>query len=102
MGLDKAGQSVRAGPQGQWISTLPQQQQQRYLQAVPGLEDDWDDQWGDRGVELVFIGRDFEGDEMRAWLEDCLLSDTEMDEDWSTYPDPFGVDEQRELALADD
>ncbi|MFC4541887.1 GTP-binding protein [Halosolutus amylolyticus] len=102
MGLDKAGQSVRAGPQGQWITTLPEQQRQRYFQAMPGLEDDWDDQWGDRSVELVFIGRDFEADEMKAWLEDCLLSDTEMDEDWGTYPDPFGVDEQRELALADD
>lgn len=101
MGLDKAGQSVRAGPQGQWIVTLPKQQQQRYLQATPGREDEWDDQWGDRGAKLVFIGRNFEAAEMKAWLEDCLLSDTEMDEDWSTYPDPFGV-EERELALADD
>ncbi len=102
MGLDKAGQSVRAGPKGQWIVNLPEQQQQRYFQAVPDLEDEWDDQWGDRGVELVFIGRDFEAAELEAWLEDCLLSDAEMDEDWNTYPDPFGVDDQRELALADD
>ena len=102
MGLDKAGQSVRAGPKGQWIVNLPKQQQQRYFQAMPALEDDWDDQWGDRGVELVFIGRDFEAAELEAWLEDCLLSDSEMEEDWNTYLDPFGVDDQRELALADD
>ncbi len=102
MGLDKAGMSVRAGPNGQWIVNLPKQQQQRYLRELPGLEDKWDDQWGDRGAELVFIGRDFEGEELRAWLEDCLLTDAEMDEDWRTYPDPFGVDEQRELALADE
>jgi len=25
-----------------------------------------------------------------------------MDADWSQYPDPFGLDDQRELALADD
>ncbi|SNR65140.1 GTP-binding protein [Halorubrum vacuolatum] len=102
MGLDKAGQSVRAGPKGQWIANLPAQQQQRYFQAVPGLEDDWDDQWGDRGVQLVFIGRDFEAAELEAWLEDCLLSDAEMDDDWNTYPDPFSLEDQRELALADD
>ncbi len=102
MGLDKAGQSVRAGPKGQWIANLPAQQQQRYFQAVPGLEDDWDDQWGDRGAQLVFIGRDFEAAELEAWLEDCLLSDAEMDDDWNTYPDPFSLEDQRELALADD
>ena len=102
MGLDKAGQSVRAGPKGQWIATLPEQQRQRYLQAMPGLEEEWDEEYGDRGVELVFIGRNFEPAELEAWLEDCLLSDAEMDDDWGEYPDPFGTEEQRELALADD
>jgi len=102
MGLDKAGQSVRAGPKGQWIATLPPRQQQRYFEAMPELEDEWDEEFGDRGVELVFIGRDFGQAELEAWLEDCLLSDAEMNDDWDRYPDPFGVDEQRELALADD
>ncbi len=102
MGLDKAGLSVRAGPKGHWIATLPKQQQQRYFQAKPELKEEWDDKWGDRGIELVFIGRDFGAGDLKSWLEDCLLSDTEMDEDWNSYPDPFGVDEQRELALADD
>lgn len=101
MGMDKAGQSVRAGPKGRWIATLPKQERERYLRAVPELEDDWDDQWGDRGVELVFIGRDFEAAELEAWLEDCVLRDSEMQEDWSKYPDLFGAEDQRELALAD-
>ncbi|MES3516706.1 MAG: GTP-binding protein [Natronomonas sp.] len=102
MGLDKAGQSVRAGPQGRWIATLPPEQQKRYLQSVPDLEDDWDEEWGDRGVELVFIGREYDPTELESRLTACLLTDAEMQEDWSTYPDPFGTDSRRELALADD
>lgn len=102
MGLDKAGQSVRAGPKGQWIASLPKQQQERYFQSMPELKAEWDDQWGDRGVELVFIGRDFERAELEAWLDDCLLSDEEMDDDWSQYRDPFGIESQQELALAED
>ncbi|MFC6753478.1 GTP-binding protein [Halorubrum tibetense] len=102
MGLDKAGQSVRAGPKGRWIATLPPQQQQRYLQTMPDLEEEWDDRWGDRGVELVFIGREFDRSELEAWLEDCLLTDEELNENWDRYPDPFGDEDQRELALADD
>jgi G3E family GTPase len=102
MGLDKAGQSVRAGPNGTWIATLPKAQREKYLAARPGLRDDWDDQWGDRGSELVFIGREFDQETLTGRLEDCVLSDAEMAEDWSEYPDPFTADKQRELALADD
>nr|WP_277813195.1 hypothetical protein [Haloferax sp. ATB1] len=50
----------------------------------------------------MFIGREFDRESLVERLSDCLLTDAEMDEDWGTYPDPFGSDEQRELALADD
>ena len=102
MGLDKAGQSVRAGPKGTWIATLPEAEQERYFAARPGIKEDWDDQWGDRGTELVFIGREFDRETLTDRLDDCVLSDAEMDEDWDAYPDPFSPDDQRELALADD
>jgi len=102
MGLDKSGQSVRAGPKGTWIATLPRAQQEQYFAARPGIKEDWDEQWGDRGSELVFIGREFDQEALVERLNACLLSETEMDEDWDAYPDPFGTDEQRELALADD
>ena len=102
MGLDKAGQSVRAGPKGTWIATLPEAEQERYFAARPGIKEDWDDQWGDRGTELVFIGREFDQETLTDRLDDCVLSDAEMDEDWDAYPDPFSPDDQRELALADD
>ena len=102
MGLDKAGQSVRAGPNGRWIATLPPEQQKRYKQRVPGLAEEWDETWGDRGVELVFIGRDYDAESLRDELESTLLTDKEMDDDWDRYPDPFGTEGQRELALADD
>ena len=102
MGLDKAGHSVRAGPTGNWIATLPDDEQRRYRQAMPNLDEEWDEQWGDRGSELVFIGRNFDPSVLEEWLADCVLTDAEMDADWSRYPDPFGTDGQRELALADD
>jgi G3E family GTPase len=102
MGLDKAGQSVRAGPKGTWIASLPKPQQERYFAARPEIEENWDEQWGDRGTELVFIGREFDQKALVEQLEDCVLSEAEMDENWNKYPDPFGPDEQRELALADD
>ena len=102
MGLDKSGLSVRAGPTGRWVATLPPRQQERYLQTVPGFEDDWDDRWGDRGVELVFIGRDYDREALESALEATVLTHEEFTDDWGEYPDPFGTDGQKELALADD
>ena len=102
MGLNKAGSSVRAGPSGNWLATLPEAERERYFAARPGLREDWDEQWGDRLTRLVFIGREFDDDALIERLDDCLLTDAEMAEDWATYPDPFGSKGSRELALADD
>ncbi|ELZ23332.1 cobalamin synthesis protein P47K [Haloterrigena salina JCM 13891] len=41
-------------------------------------------------------------DDLQARLDDCLLTDAEMDADWDAYPDPFGSEDRRELALADE
>ncbi|ARS89661.1 GTP-binding protein [Natrarchaeobaculum aegyptiacum] len=100
MGVDKAGTSVRAGPSGQWLATLPEAERQRYFTLRPGLKDDWDDEWGDRMTRLVFIAREFDAEGLLERLDDCLLTDAEMTEDWSTYADPFEPQEPRERALA--
>lgn len=100
MGLDKAGQSVRAGPGGRWVASLPPAEQKRYRERIPELDEEWDDQWGDRGTELVFIGRNYGPESLKEWLDDCLVTDEEMTDNWDDYPDPFG-EKQRELALAE-
>lgn len=99
MGLDVAGNSVRAGPKGRWIATLPADQQAQYREIAPALDEKWDEEWGDRGIELVFIGRDLEVDMIHKDLSSCLLTDEEMEESWSTYSDPFGTDGQKEFGL---
>ncbi|TYT63891.1 GTP-binding protein [Natrialba swarupiae] len=99
MGVDKAGTSVRAGPSGKWLATLPEQERKKYFAARPGLKDDWSDEWGDRMTRLVFIGREFEEDALIERLDDCVLTDDEMDENWDAYIDPFEPQERRELAL---
>jgi hypothetical protein len=48
----------------------------------------WDDTYGDRIIELVFIGIDFDKDEIIKNLDYCLLNTDEMlRTDWNTFSD---------------
>ena len=102
MGVDKAGKSVRAGPTGEWIANLPKEAQEQYFAARPGIKDDWDETWGDRGIQLVFIGRQIDEESIISRLDDALVTDAEFDPElWESYPDPFAPVDQRELALSE-
>ncbi|MCU4740713.1 GTP-binding protein [Natronoglomus mannanivorans] len=87
--LNVAGQSVRVGYGGEWIATLDPEEREAQFEAHPGLEELWDDEWGDRGTQLVLIGTDLDHEALTDDLEDCLLSDEEMDADWSAFDDRF-------------
>jgi G3E family GTPase len=88
--LGQAGPSVRVEAVGPWIASLPEVEQDVYRSNHPDLA--WDDEWGDRRTELVFIGRDYDEDAVRATLDDCLLTDDELSADWTTFENPFPAD----------
>ncbi|GAB7018552.1 GTP-binding protein [Halostagnicola bangensis] len=87
--LNVAGQSIRVAPGGQWIAALPPEEREEQLAEYPQLEDAWDEEWGDRGTQLVCIGTEMDHETVRDRLEACVLDDEEMREDWETYDDRF-------------
>lgn len=64
MGLDQAGPAVQAGPIGEW------------------------DAEDDRRTRLVFIGSDLDEQSLTATLDDCLVSESELDSQ-DAFDDPF-------------
>ncbi|GMF35021.1 unnamed protein product [Phytophthora fragariaefolia] len=82
---------------GMWIAALPEEERTRTMKELPNYAELMARKHGDRGQELVFIGRfsqeDGEIAKIRAALDSCLLTDEEMKqyeagnvEDWE---DPF-------------
>nr|WP_254662879.1 GTP-binding protein [Haladaptatus sp. W1] len=61
----------------------------------------WDEEWGDRRTQLVFIGSDVDEAAITAALDDCVLTDAEMDEDWDTFDNPFPEDEGELLIVGE-
>lgn len=87
--ISQAGQSLQIGSGGQWVATLDEDMKQQLIQEQPSIKKTLQKKWGDRGTELVFIGIQMPKENILSELENCLLTDDEMDMDWTSFQDPF-------------
>jgi len=77
---------------GTWWAGTPKEswpEEPDYLERIKGK---WHPQYGDRRQELVFIGVGMDEATMRSALDECLLTDDEMNvgkDKWEKFPDPF-------------
>lgn len=87
--LSQAGPSLMIEGAGKWIAAYPRDEQQQILQDEPELLERWDDLYGDRMTELVLIGIQMNQQEIENELDQCLLTEIELQQDWSLYEDPL-------------
>ncbi len=85
--LSQAGSSIQFQGAGYWIATLPKIQQQQIFEEDYTISSRWDEEYGDRQTEIVFIGMDMEREEIEAALDACLLTTEEMKTDWALLED---------------
>ncbi|PEP81235.1 GTP-binding protein [Bacillus pseudomycoides] len=87
--LSQAGSSITIQGAGEWVATLPVAEQQQILREEPEVLKNWDDQYGDRITELVFIGVEMNQYEIERSLDTCLLTGEEMNQEWDDFVDPI-------------
>ncbi len=91
--LSQAGPLVRTEGLGVWWVSVPKNQWPQHAEWEKILEKNWDDTYGDRRQEIVFIGSGMNEAELRLKLDDCLVEEKvkgQMDIDgWSDLKDPF-------------
>ncbi|KOP67877.1 cobalamin biosynthesis protein CobW [Bacillus sp. FJAT-18019] len=97
--VSQAGPSIQFGPAGYWVATLTKQEQQELLRSEPDVRRKWDNVWGDRMTELVMIGIGMEQEQIARELDECLLTDREMQLDWSMFNNPLPWMDIEELPL---
>ncbi|WP_424767208.1 GTP-binding protein [Paenibacillus sp. sgz302251] len=95
--LSQAGPSIQFGPAGRWAAALPEEERKQVLQEDPELAALWHEEYGDRINKLVFIGIEMERKKLIDSLDACLLTDEELDTEWSEFPDPFPNTSQEQL-----
>ncbi|KIL48271.1 GTP-binding protein [Jeotgalibacillus soli] len=85
--LSQAGASITFQGAGEWVAAMPAPEQEASLAEDADLRKKWDPIYGDRMNELVWIGIELDKEEITQALDSCLLTDEEMQMDWSTFKD---------------
>lgn len=92
----QAGVSVQVNPAGLWWAAAPEEEWPEDLPENAELLDDirqeFESPYGDRRQEIVFIGIDMDRPVIESLLEECLLTEDEMEQGpnaWAEYEDPL-------------
>lgn len=85
-----AGAISTVTPLGNWWAGVPKQHWPTVTGSLDAVTELWQEPWGDRRQELVFIGAGMDAAAITRQLDSALLPDTSFDPDaWSALPDPF-------------
>jgi G3E family GTPase len=91
--LSQAGAIVRSEGLGFWWANVPADRWPNDPFWRQSLKKNWNDIYGDRRQEIVFIGTNMDEQDIRSRLDGCLVAgkpgmEIEM---WAKLPDPFPV-----------
>jgi G3E family GTPase len=86
-----AGALSSVFPLGIWWASVPEERRPTHEAGRSYLQAHWQEPWGDRRQEIVFIGSGIDWMSLKARLDDCLVPVTEASsiEELPDYPDPF-------------
>ena len=91
--LAVAGKILEFTPAGLWYaSAYPKEKLLKDKDTWEYVKDVWDEPFGDRRQELVFIGTTYDRDKIIEALDNALLNESEMKmgvEKWLSFKDPF-------------
>jgi G3E family GTPase len=88
----QAGGSAEYRPVGFWWAAAPKSRWPDDDEIWKAIMKDWQEPYGDRRQQLVYIGQDLPKETMLEVLHKCLLDDRELamgPEKWAKFPDPF-------------
>ncbi|MGG4488574.1 GTP-binding protein [Metabacillus idriensis] len=89
LSVSQAGPSISIEPVSYWVAAMPRLEQESILLENPQIKQEWDPEFGDRMIQMVFIGTSMNEKEVTKQLDACLLTSDEFDSDWKTLEDPF-------------
>ncbi len=73
--FESAGAQKSITEAGQWYATAPKEELDAMMAIDPTLRRDWDDEYGDRMIKIVIIGRHLDRAAIESALDSCLADE---------------------------
>lgn len=70
--FESAGKQKQLREAGMWFATAPEEEFQELVKNDPGILRDWDEDYGDRMIKIVFIGQNLDRKAITEALDACL------------------------------
>ncbi|MBM7066296.1 GTP-binding protein [Actibacterium sp. 188UL27-1] len=88
-----AGALSSVKPLGTWWAAVPEDRRPTHESARTYMQAHWQEPWGDRRQEIVFIGAGIDWPSLKARLDACLVPAvaTMGPDNLPDYPDPFPI-----------
>lgn len=95
-----AGALSSVSPLGTWWASVPEERWPDHEGARQYMQTHWQEPWGDRRQEIVFIGAGIDWPALKAKLDACLVPEVvaKSPDALPDYPDPFPVWRRAEQA----
>ncbi len=95
-----AGALSSVQPLGTWWASVPEERRPTHDSARAYMQAHWQEPWGDRRQEIVFIGAGIDWPTLRARLDACLVPAVAAlgPDNLPEYPDPFPIWRRAEAA----
>ena len=95
-----AGALSSVKPLGTWWAAVPEERHPAHESARAYMQAHWQEPWGDRRQEIVFIGAGIDWPSLKARLDGCLVPAEAAirPDDLPDYPDPFPIWQRAEQA----
>ncbi|GEP22464.1 CobW family GTP-binding protein [Lentilactobacillus diolivorans] len=84
--ISQSGRAMDIIPSGYWVATLKDWEIKKMFTVRKNLREIWDNRFGDRVIELVFIGQNMDKQAIIRDLDHCLVREDEVVD---SRDDPF-------------
>lgn len=69
--FEQAGRNASVTEISTWVAALPNKEREEVLKDYPEIMEDWDSIYGDRIIQIVFIGKGYVKEDIITKLEQC-------------------------------
>jgi len=70
--FEMAGHHSSILPVSTWLSEMEKDELNEMFKKFPSIKETWDETYGDRTTQMVFIGRSFNQEKILQDLKNCL------------------------------